>query len=370
MCLKNARHFTVGTFHNSFAIPKCPLQRNFASLPNRNLNQKFYENRVLDRYSSQDAKKLNEDKLLSSANYVRTELPVRISHWVRDFQSLPYIVGTNPHMRLVYDLYWQVFDEIRKFSQIRSLDDNRRFCKLLSRNLGTHSHVISQLGLGVNECLTLITPTEIDQFMNKMLVARISRRTLAEQHIALSNQFDEDILSVSGESSFDHAPLGFSTQRTGIVKPACDIAQLLHGCAIKIQAQFEDAYDLPPDTAPQIVIEGNRDASFMCVPDNIEYIVYELLKNLVRAILKKGQANKRGVNADALPPIFVTICSNDQDITIRVSDQGGGIPYEILPHTWSYSNPEKLHCMDSFNQVNKLEAKVSESERTFPFLSF
>ncbi|KAJ2285991.1 [Pyruvate dehydrogenase (acetyl-transferring)] kinase 2, mitochondrial, partial [Coemansia sp. RSA 2706] len=53
----------------------------------RSLQQKFYENRILDRYTAQEPKKvslrqlvlfgrqLTEDKLLASANYVRTELP-------------------------------------------------------------------------------------------------------------------------------------------------------------------------------------------------------------------------------------------------------------------------------------------------------
>jgi hypothetical protein len=32
---------------------------------------------------------------LQSANYVRTEFPVRIAHRIRDLQSLPYVVVTQ-----------------------------------------------------------------------------------------------------------------------------------------------------------------------------------------------------------------------------------------------------------------------------------
>ncbi|KAJ2856728.1 [Pyruvate dehydrogenase (acetyl-transferring)] kinase 2, mitochondrial, partial [Coemansia asiatica] len=172
--------------------------RTVSAQSGRNLQQKFYENRILDRYTAQEPKKitlrqlvlfgrqLTEDKLVASANYVRSELPVRLAHRISDFQFLPYIAGTNPHLKMVYDLYWRAFDEFRKFAPVKTLDDNRRFCDNVKRNLLEHSQVIPQLGMGVSECADLVAPDEIDRFMNQMLISRISRRTLAEQHIALS----------------------------------------------------------------------------------------------------------------------------------------------------------------------------------------
>lgn len=54
--------------------------------------QSFYQNRILEQYASQETKRvtlrqltvfgrtLTMEKLLKSANYVRTELPVRLAH--------------------------------------------------------------------------------------------------------------------------------------------------------------------------------------------------------------------------------------------------------------------------------------------------
>lgn len=39
-----------------------------------------------------------------SANYVRTELPVRIAHRVRDMQVLPYVVVTQEQVARVYEV--------------------------------------------------------------------------------------------------------------------------------------------------------------------------------------------------------------------------------------------------------------------------
>jgi pyruvate dehydrogenase kinase 2/3/4 len=42
-------------------------------------------------------------QVLQSANYVRTELPVRIAHRIRDLQSLPYVVVTQEGLAKVTD---------------------------------------------------------------------------------------------------------------------------------------------------------------------------------------------------------------------------------------------------------------------------
>ncbi|KAJ2759555.1 [Pyruvate dehydrogenase (acetyl-transferring)] kinase 2, mitochondrial, partial [Coemansia sp. BCRC 34490] len=315
----------------------------------RTLQQKFYENRILDRYTAQEPKKvtlrqlvlfgrqLTADKLVASANYVRSELPVRLAHRISDFQFLPYIAGTNPHLRTVYDLYWRAFDEFRKFPAVKTLDDNRRFCDNMKKNLLEHSQVIPQLGMGVSECADLVAADEIDRFMNQMLISRISRRTLAEQHIALSEQFDNDLrahlgLQASeGFAQMRQAPRGFATQRIGIVRADCCAAQIVHECAHHVAGIYEDAHHLPPGTAPHVVVEGHTDATFMCIPAHFSYIVHELLKNAMAHVVRRfapsldadaDAAAAAAAGSDAsvpvFPPIRVTICSSHSDIVVRV----------------------------------------------------
>ena len=64
---------------------------------------------------------------VQSANHVRTELPIRLAHRLRDMQSLPYIVVTQDQVAKVYEvrhdlqlsaryscnaqLYWKAFDK-------------------------------------------------------------------------------------------------------------------------------------------------------------------------------------------------------------------------------------------------------------------
>jgi hypothetical protein len=72
----------------------------------------FYHNEVLDRYVDQSVnpntirqlvfygRHMTDDRLIDSANYVRTEITIRLAHRIRDFQKLPFIVGTNPHIEV------------------------------------------------------------------------------------------------------------------------------------------------------------------------------------------------------------------------------------------------------------------------------
>ncbi|KAI8326346.1 alpha-ketoacid dehydrogenase kinase, partial [Martensiomyces pterosporus] len=328
----------------------------------------FYENRILDRYTAQEPKKitlrqlvlfgrqLTEDKLVASANYVRSELPVRLAHRISDFQFLPYIAGTNPHLKLVYDLYWRAFDEFRKFPPVKTLEDNRRFCDNVKRNLLEHSQVIPQLGMGVSECADLVAPDEIDRFMNQMLISRISRRTLAEQHIALSEQFDEDL-----RTHLNLRPIG-------IVRADCNVAQIIHDCALHAAGMYEEAQHLPPGTAPQVIVEGHTDATFMCIPAHFSYIVHELLKNSMSHVMRRFAHR---LDAEPIfPPIRVTICSSHSDIMIRVSDQSGGIDPEVLPYIWSFTHPLKAKRLHNFHAIHRMEAKVDESDSISPLMSF
>ena len=114
---------------------------------------------------------LTESRLISSANYVRTELPTRIAHRIRDMQQLPYVVVTNPHINEVYDLYYNAFDTFRKVKDIKTVEDNDRFCKTIRSMLKAHLTVIPKLGMGILESDGLMASAELDKFMNTILRA-------------------------------------------------------------------------------------------------------------------------------------------------------------------------------------------------------
>lgn len=112
---------------------------------------------------------LTENRLLSSANYVRNELPTRLAHRLRYMQTLPFVVVTNPHMSHVYDLYYKAFETLRRVREIKSIEDNERYCQVICETLQEHLTIIPRLASGVLECQDLMRPEDMDKFMNTLL---------------------------------------------------------------------------------------------------------------------------------------------------------------------------------------------------------
>ncbi|KAG0280600.1 hypothetical protein BGZ96_001508 [Linnemannia gamsii] len=349
--------------------------------------------RILDPYVNQAVspitlrqlvffgRNMQPDKLLKSANYVRTELPVRLAHRIRDFQNLPFIVGTNPHIERVYDLYWQAFERLRLVPEIKTMEENDRFCELVKELLDDHLVVIPQLALGIMESAKHIPPEQVDQFMSKMLRSRISRRVLAEQHISLTANYNSPNHMMTDRGYigiiYTHCNPREIIERTALLAAETCRRQLEneqglychnhqgnhnprqnnnnnnfeHGSVTKNQ----DAAGFHNTKPPKVVLDGNIDAEFSYIPDHIEYILYELLKNSMRSVMLHGVPDP---TTGELPPIQITICEGTNDIVFRVSDRGGGIAPSMEPDIWSYSQSATRFV--NFQKVAKMAATVQE----------
>ncbi|EXJ91758.1 serine/threonine protein kinase [Capronia epimyces CBS 606.96] len=290
---------------------------------------------------------LTEGRLLSSANYVRMELPTsRLAHRLREMQRLPYVVVTNPHLSLVYELYYKSFETFRRVPVIRTLEENDEFCKLISDNLKEHLAVIPNLVMGVLECQDLVSPDTMDQFVQAMLRARISRRVIAEQHLALTDTFDSPwhVPQISSENEF-----------VGEVLLRCNAKEIIERCGRFTQDICKSSAGVDP-IVPEIRIQGHVNATFPYVLSHLEYIVGELLRNSVQAVMDKYKDTKIPP-----PPIDVLICEAPQHVVIRISDQGGGIPRDIMSYLWSFcKGPRRATRLQNFKDVPTLAATMQE----------
>ena len=84
-------------------------------------------------------------------------------------QTLPYVVVANPHMSHVYELYYKAFESFRRVPEIKTLEDNEEYCKVINQTLKEHLTVIPKLAMGVLECQGLVKPEAMDKFMNTLL---------------------------------------------------------------------------------------------------------------------------------------------------------------------------------------------------------
>ncbi|KAM5540525.1 hypothetical protein V8D89_005983 [Ganoderma adspersum] len=284
----------------------------------------FYQNRHLEAYASKPAtrltlrqlvffgKSMNEERLIKSANYVRTELPIRIAHRLRDMQALPYVVVTQEGVAKVYELYLDAFDKFRRYPQIHTLEENNVFCEFVTNLLKDHKTVIPNLSLGLSLSSPYLLPDRLDSFMRRMLVSRVSRRVLAEHHNALTRQVN------CGEEP--HAG-----GNVGIISIALEVNECIERCAKYLQHRpyrlGEDLLSGPLSNAPwpKVIIDGHVKTKFAYIREHLEYIIFELLKNAFRATRLKHPT------ADVLPPVRATVVASDNNVCVRISDQGGGL---------------------------------------------
>jgi pyruvate dehydrogenase kinase 2/3/4 len=138
-------------------------------------------------------------------------------------------------------------------------------------------------------------------FLDRFYMARIGIRMLISQHIAL------------------HAPKeGF----VGVIDKACSPAAVVRDAISDAGAICERVYGTQPD----VNIMGNVDLRFRYVSEHLYYMVFELIKNSMRAT----------VELKSLHPIDVVIADSDKEVCIKISDRGGGIPRPAMNKIWGY----------------------------------
>ena len=136
---------------------------------------------------------------------------------------------------------------------------------------------------------------------------------------------------------------------------------MVEACWDRAITLAKEAYG-PSCILPGITIEGHLDATFPYILSHLQYVIGELLRNSVQAVVEN-----RSVLTGSPPSIEVLICEAPQHVIIRVSDQGGGIPNEVLPELWSFSKgPRSQTHLRNLSQVPKMAATMQELQLPNP----
>ena len=135
----------------------------------------------------------------------------------------------------------------------------------------------------------------------------------------------------------------------------CNAREVVESCGKAVQKLAKQIQG-SEQGFPEIQIEGHLEATFPYILSHLEYIVGELLRNSLEAVIDRYKDLPQSP-----PPIKVLICEAPQHVIIRISDQGGGIPKEVLPHIWSFSKgPRSAARLKNLTQVPKMAATMQE----------
>lgn len=312
---------------------------------------------------------LSAEALLSSARFTLSLLPIRLAHRIQALRNLPYIVVSNSNITKIYNNYqhslstllpWLDDHSSPRKQTLSTLEDEIRFTEVLAELVHTHTDTIPILAQGFLECRRYISPQEVTRFLDEHLRARIGTRLIAEQHIALHFSSQPHFAPEDSPTPCPDHP-----SFIGVIDTALRPAGVVDSCG----GFVADICELKYGVRPRWEIDGNPDTTFAFVPNHLEYIVTELLKNAFRATVESGMTREPVVITIAPePPVdssrgasrgekdghvkleppehekgsFRTgairpLDDNAPGVTIRIRDRGGGISPDVLPNIWSYS---------------------------------
>jgi pyruvate dehydrogenase kinase 2/3/4 len=281
------------------------------------------------------------------ACFLHRELPVRLAHRATELEATP-LLSSSKYVREVSTWYKQSFSELRNCQSPQDVASEQTFAGIVENIYERHSKTLIHMAKGAHEirkelkadASAFADMRELQNSLDDFYASRISVRMLIGQYLALRQR------ARSGQAE-DPDQVGL------ISKVTCPylIAQ---------QAIDDATYmcDRVHGDAPEVEIVGNPGTTFNYVPSHIHYILVELLKNSMRATVET-----HGISSD-MPPIKLIIADGEdnEDVVIKVSDQGGGIPRSYMRKMWSYL----FTTADPTILENSLDEDVADFDRSSP----
>jgi len=253
-----------------------------------------------------------ERQMLMSAQFLHQELPVRLAHRVAELENLPHGLSEKKRVLKVRDMYVESFKDLRDFPTISDMVDENKFTEMLKNIYSRHADVVPCMAMGVAELKrdfgtdTLRHLPEIHQFLDNFFMSRIGIRMLIGQHVALKSQQPGYI----GLINIKLCPAQMAREA---IEDARSMCMRLYGSAPEVEVYADDGFN------------------FAYVPGHLHQMLFELIKNSLRAVQDRSDR----LNQDP-PPIRIIVANGGEDITIKISDEGGGIPRSGLPRIWTY----------------------------------
>lgn len=222
-------------------------------------------------------------------------------------------------------------------------DYNQRFAKSLEGIKRRHDSVVTTVAQGILEYKRKRQRMQIDSniqsFLDRFYMSRIGIRMLIGQHIALSDQ--------------RHAS---EPNYVGIICTKTNVHELAQEAIENARFVCEDHYGL--FDAPKVQLVCEPDLNFMYVPGHLSHMLFETLKNSLRAVVETHGQEKQD-----FPVTKVIIAKGNEDITIKISDEGGGIPRSSIPLVWTYT-------YTTVDQTPNLDPDFNKSDFKAPMAGF
>ncbi|KAJ5363563.1 kinase [Penicillium cataractarum] len=222
-------------------------------------------------------------------------------------------------------------------------DYNQRFSRTLQQIKRRHDSVVTTVAQGIlewkRERQRMQIDSTIQSFLDRFYMSRIGIRMLIGQHIALTEQ-----------THVKHP------NYVGIICTKTNVRDIALEAIENARFVCEDYYGL--FEAPKVQLVCREDLNFMYVPGHLSHMLFETLKNSLRAVVEQ-----HGADRDQFPVTKVIVAEGKEDITIKITDEGGGIPRSAIPLVWTY-------MYTTVEQTPSLDPDFDKSDFKAPMAGF
>uniref|UniRef100_A0A674CQM3 Protein-serine/threonine kinase n=1 Tax=Salmo trutta TaxID=8032 RepID=A0A674CQM3_SALTR len=288
-------------------------------------NSSIPKQALVDRFSKFSPSPLSMKQFIDfgSANacektsfvFLRQELPVRLANIMKEIDFLPDKLLSTPSLQLLQSWFTGTLVNVR----------NR------------HNNVVPTMAQGVVEYKEAfgsdpVTNQNVQYFLDRFYMSRISTRMLMNQHSLI----------------FDGSANPAHPKHIGTIDPDCDVTEVVKDAFDSSKMLCEQYYLTSPEIdITQVNAKGpDQPLRIVYVPSHLYHMLFELFKNAMRATVETHEM------ALHLPPVKVRVSLGSEDLTIKISDRGGGVPLRKIERLFSYMYSTAPSPVDVDNSRN------------------
>lgn len=256
------------------------------------------------------ARHADESNFIRAAQFLHREMGIRLAKKVEELEAFPNGLARVRNVKIVRDWYVESFRDITTFPYPESTEQERAFTDLIEKVKDRHKNQVAVVARGIREYMNregidAITD-EAQNFLDSFFLSRIGIRVLLGHHVASHDERDGWVGIINAMTSPHEVAL----------QAAADAAQLC-------RQTFGD----PPD----VKFHGKLNLRLKYIPSHLHHIFFELFKNSFRATIEHNRGS------DKLPSVHVIIAGGQEDVAIKITDRGGGIPRSAMDRVWKYA---------------------------------
>jgi len=258
--------------------------------------------------------------------FLRKEIPTRLANMIMELKLLPNSLMEQRECQQIYHDYIRSFKEMMLYDKLSSKSDTHdKFTDSLQNIRMRHVDTVpnmAQAVLRMNKNLRMqdgVTDT-IQYFLDRLYTNRISIHMLISHFQSL------------------HGIKANSEGLVGTIDPKCDLLsvadQAYNAASLLCDSEYFDHPQLisrAVDTTDQNIDTQGR-VTAVYVPSHLHHILFEVFKNAMRASCEWAEKNE----SDSIPFIRLRIYQTAEDITLKISDRGGGISRRTKRKVFNY----------------------------------